>query len=372
MMSICSHRLVASSAAALFAVLFMLAGFSQNAGAGGTVTVTGNAYAFIFAGNESRLEGATIGIEELPGLTTTAGPNGAYAIEVPNDTTITPYAKIDGYYPTHLQTFHTSGQDLTQVNFQMPAMSTYNLLVGYIRSLGGNLEAGQNPGGSLTKCAIVSTFFQKEGRSFGNFDDFHDFRPHGVIGSTAVATPTAGEQLYFDEDVLPSLIQESSSRDGGVLWADVESGVYEIKGYSDTTRHSSFIATCKPGRLVNANPPWGLVELAGNEAVNPAVLTDTQLHARVTWAVILWGNGQRILKVYVDAREPVRTSVWIRQGERQVRQRVTLQPGKRFANVAVPNRILGGRHAGLRIVLTDAAGNSEATSIAIAVPRLRR
>jgi len=111
----------------------------------------------------------------------------------------------------------------------MPAMSTYNLLVGYIRSLGGNLEIGQNPGGSLTKCAIVSTFFQKEGRSFGNFDDFHDFRPHRVIGSTAVATPTAGEQLYFDEDVLPSLIQESSSRDGGVLWADVESGVYEIR-----------------------------------------------------------------------------------------------------------------------------------------------
>jgi len=86
-MSICSHRLFASSAAALFAFLFMLAGFSQNAGAGGTVTVTGNAYAFIFAGNESRLKGATIGIEELPGLTTTAGPNGAYAIEVPNDTT---------------------------------------------------------------------------------------------------------------------------------------------------------------------------------------------------------------------------------------------------------------------------------------------
>lgn len=364
-MSICLRRIFASSAAALLAALLMLAGFSQSAGAADTVTISGNAYAFIFAGNVDRLEGAKIGIEELPDLTTTAGPNGAYALEVPDDTTVTPYATFDGYYPTHVQTFHTSGQDLPQVNFQMPALTTYNLLAGFV-------GAEQNPDDTLKECGIVSTFFQKEGRSFPDFDDFHDFRPHGVIGSTATATPAAGRQFYFNSQVLPDPEQDSSSRDGGVLWVDVKQGTYQVVGSSDTTRHSRFVATCAPGRLVNANPPWGLFEMAGNEAINPAVLPDTELHARVVGASVLWGNGRRILKVQVAAREPVRVRLWLRQGKHQVRQQVKLQRGIRRANMAVPARIRGGRPGGLRIVLVDAAGNAEATSIAIAVPRPRR
>jgi hypothetical protein len=358
-------RAIAWLLACATAAILVLAAGATRAEAAGTVTMRGNAYAFIFAGNQDRLEGAKIGIAEIPGLTTMAGPNGAYSLEVPDDTTITPYAEFAGYYTTHVQTFHTSGQDLTQVNFQMPALSTYNLLAGYV-------QAAQEPDGKLSKCGIVSTFFQKEGRSFTDFDDFHDFRPHGVIGSTATATPDAGRQFYFNSQVLPDPEQESSSRDGGVLWVDVDTGVYEIVGSSDTTRHSRFIATCEPGRLVNANPPWGLFELAGNEAINPAVLPDTELHARVTSASVRWGSGRRILKVRVDAREPVRASLWLRQGKRQVRRRVTLQRGVRMANAAVPARILGGRSAGLRVVLRDTAGNAEATSIALNIPRPRR
>ncbi len=99
------------------ASVFMLAAVATEAGAASTVTIRGNAYAFIFAGNESRLEGATIGIAEIPGLTTTAGPNGAYALEVPDETTITPYAEFEGYYTTHVQTFHTSGHDLRPGQF---------------------------------------------------------------------------------------------------------------------------------------------------------------------------------------------------------------------------------------------------------------
>ncbi len=367
-----ARSLVAIAAAATL----MLVAMGAEARAASTVTITGNAYAFIFGGNVDRLEGATIGIEELPGLTTTAGPNGAYAIEVPDDTTITPYAKIAGYYPTHLQTFHTSGQDLTQVNFQMPALSTYELLIGYIRSLGGDAVVEQNPDGTLKKCAIVSTFFQKEGRSFTDFDDFHDFRPHGVVGSTATATPTAGVQLYFDEDVLPSLIQESSSRDGGVLWADVDSGLYQIRGYSDTTRHASFMATCRPGWLVNANPPWGLHELAGTEAVNPAVLPDTRLNARVRSSRVARSGNRRILKVRTSSTENVTAAVRLRQARKgqkklEIKRTVKLQTGMQDTTIKLPRSFARGR-ASLRVVLTDTAGNAETTSSGVVVPRPRR
>jgi hypothetical protein len=51
-----------------------------------------------------------------------------------------------------------------------------------------------------------------------------------------------------------------SSDDGGVVWTGVPTGVYRITATSSTTRFASFVATCKPGRVVNANPPWGLYE----------------------------------------------------------------------------------------------------------------
>ena len=39
------------------------------------------------------------------------------------------------------------------------------------------------------------------------------------------------------------------------------SGVYTVKARKAGTRFASFDATCEPGRVVNANPPWGLHEL---------------------------------------------------------------------------------------------------------------
>jgi hypothetical protein len=46
-----------------------------------------------------------------------------------------------------------------------------------------------------------------------------------------------------------------------VIWTGVASGVYTIRARHPSTRFASFVATCRPGRVVNANPPWGLHEL---------------------------------------------------------------------------------------------------------------
>ena len=63
-----------------------------------------------------------------------------------------------------------------------------------------------------------------------------------------------------------------SSQDGGVIWTGVPTGTYRISAHHPTTRFASFVATCRPGRIVNANPPWGLHELG---LANPARVAAT-------------------------------------------------------------------------------------------------
>jgi hypothetical protein len=227
-------------------------------------TISGNAYAFVFDGNTDRLEGARIAVAELPGHETTAGPNGAWELQVPDDATVTPFAEADGYYPTHLQTFRMRGEDLARVNFQMPRLDIYRALAAVA---GAEIDADT---GRLVHSAIVSTFFEVAGRDLPDFDAFHDFRPHGIAGSTATLSPAVTQPIYFNADVIPEQGLDCSSRDGGVLWKDVPAGTYEITGNNPETAHAGFTATCEPGRLVNAGPPWGLYELHPGESPNPA------------------------------------------------------------------------------------------------------
>jgi hypothetical protein len=58
----------------------------------------------------------------------------------------------------------------------------------------------------------------------------------------------------------------------------VPTGVYRIAARHPSTRFASFVATCRPGRVVNANPPWGLHELGKrNTAKVSLTWTGTEL-----------------------------------------------------------------------------------------------
>lgn len=329
-----------------------------------TVTMSGNAYAFIFGGNNDRLEGATIRLVEYPDITTTAGVNGAYSLQVPNNASVTPYVEFPGYYTTHLQTFHTDGRDLRQVNFQVPELSIYRALAGIT---GAKIDPKT---GLLEKCAIVSTFFELKGRSFKKFNEFHEFHPHGVPGSTAVQSPASGRQYYFNKDVIPDPDQEVSSRDGGVLWADVETGKYQVKAYNPDTRFASFVANCQPGRLVNANPPWGLYELAGNELVNPVTLPDRRVDARQLAAHVSTSGRKRVVKVRLKASEHAVADIVAKQGERRQRWDRDLAPGKRVVRLPLGKKFRQGRLK-LTTTLRDDAGNLNQRSAVLAVPGRR-
>ena len=215
------------------------------------VHIRGTAYEF--NNTDQRLGGATIRVAEHPRLRATTKPDGSYDLAVPDHTRVTPYIIAAGHHSIYLQTFTTAGEDLTRVNFQTPTEEVY-------RALAALLAVPLEPDGELRDCAIVSTFSTRNVRDL-TFRGFTGYGAHGVAGATAFATPALPPPTYFNEDVIPDPEQERSSIDGGVLWTRVPAGTYRIRARHPSTRFASFDATCAPGRVVNANPPWGLHEL---------------------------------------------------------------------------------------------------------------
>jgi hypothetical protein len=216
-----------------------------------SVHIRGTAYEFNNTG--VRLAGATIRVAEHPRLRATTRRDGTYDLAVPDRARVTPYISGAGYHTIYLQTFRTDGEDLQRANFQTPTDAVY-------RALAALLGVPLDPRGELRDCAIVSTFSTRDVRDV-SFERFIAYGAHGVAGATAFATPRLPAPIYFNENVIPDRAQRRSSGDGGVLWTGVPRGVYTIRARHPSTRFASFVATCKPGRVVNANPPWGLHEL---------------------------------------------------------------------------------------------------------------
>lgn len=225
-----------------------------------TVHLRGTAYEFNNV--HTLLAGATIRVAEFPSLKATVQPDGRYDLTVPDHARVTPYIVKPGYHTIYLQTFTTNGEDLANVNFQTPTEQVYQGLVAL-------LHVPVDAHGNLVACAIVSTFNTRNVRDL-SFNGFAAYGAHGVAGATATASPSLGRPTYFNQNVIPDPSQTSSSVDGGVVWTDVPAGVYTITAHDRATRFASFVATCRPGRVINANPPWGLHQLGLR---NPAQVT---------------------------------------------------------------------------------------------------
>jgi hypothetical protein len=216
-----------------------------------TVHLRGTAYEF--NNTDTLLGGATIRVAEYPRLRAKTKADGTYDLAVPDHARVTPYIVAAGHHTIYLQTFRTAGEDLLRVNFQTPTDGIY-------RALAALLTVPLDDQGEIRQCAIVSTFSTRNVRDLG-FRQFTGYGAHGVAGATAFASPSLPAPTYFNDDVIPDPAQPRSSIDGGVIWTGVPTGVYRLRARHPSTRFASFVATCKPGRVVNANPPWGFHEL---------------------------------------------------------------------------------------------------------------
>jgi hypothetical protein len=237
----------AAALAALFLLAFSGLGVADSHAAKDKVTIKGTAYAF---DNQDPIAGATIRARGAPGVSATSRADGKYRLKVPDGAKVTPYVDADGYHGIFLQTFATHGRDLRRVNFQIPTEGTYLALAAL---LDVELDANGDP----LRCAIVTTASTVKVRKL-SFPEFVAYGAHGVANATASTTPALPDPVYFNERVIPDPSLAETSKDGGIIWTEVPRGKYKVSAEHPTKRFASFRATCRDGRVVNANPPWGL------------------------------------------------------------------------------------------------------------------
>jgi hypothetical protein len=255
-----SIRLGAAAATGL-ALLLLLAslglGVAEGHAAGParrSVLIKGTAYAF---DNQAPIAGATIRARGAPGAKTRSRANGHYRLRVPARRRVTPFIKARGYHGIFLQTFHTHHRNLRKVNFQIPTEGTYLALAAL-------LHVRLDEHGDLRRCAIVSTVSTKKIRDL-SFSEFVAYGAHGVPGATAATRPRLPGPTYFNDNVIPDPSLTETSTDGGVIWTEVPRGRYRVRAEHPSKRFARFVATCRSGRVVNANPPWGLYQLRRGE-----------------------------------------------------------------------------------------------------------
>ncbi len=302
------------------------------------VTISGRAYAFNHM--DTFIAGATIRVREDPKLTAVTDANGDYTLRVPVDMTVTPY--IDppaGYHEIDLQTFHTRYHDIENANFQTPADAEY---YGLAALLGVALDANDRP----QQCVIVTTASARDVRGV-DYDTFRARTPHGVAGATSSSDPELPDPTYFNESVIPDPNQPSTSGDGGIVWTGVAAGAYRIGTDSPNTDFASFLASCEPGRVINANPPWGAYELGPGEKplrAGTAVGGIDSVKAKKRKAIVRLGAAEKLtarIKLKVGDRAYSPRSLRLEPGGRKVK----LRYGKRAA----------GKRASVVLKIADSA-----------------
>jgi hypothetical protein len=331
-------------------------------GADGTVTISGRAYAFNHM--DTFISGATIRVRELPDVSATTDGNGDYVLTVPDDTNVTPYIEPpDGYNQIDLQTFHTRGADIENANFQTPADFEYGALAAL-------LAVPTGPDGRPTDCVIVTTASARNVRGV-DYDTFHARTPHGVPGATSTESPPLEGPTYFNENVIPDPSKTATSEDGGIIWTEVPAGTYRISTTSETARFASFLATCAPGRVVNANPPWGAYELAPGEEPLGASMTAASVIGEQ--AVTPRAKGSRSLDFTVRAGEAVDVSATLRKGGKAAGEVEARIAASRDRSIHLP--LADGTRRGkarLVVTLTDAAGEAVTTYHRVKIPPRKR
>lgn len=361
----------------LVAVVLLGAGIpavAEAAAPGKTVTISGKT--FRFGKRYPVLVNALVKVREFPDIWALSDEKGDYELTVPDNANVTPYivsgwngaysdprtAPLDPetkhYNSIDLQTFHTRGEDIENANFQTPTDLEYNALK---LLLGIKADASNRP----EQCAIVTTSSARNVRGV-SYDTYWDNTPHGVPGATAYTLPGRLLPRYFNDAVVPDPNQASSSGDGGIIWSIVPTGTYRVITEHPSTRFASFLATCKPGRVVNANPPWGAYELAPGEqplaASNVAASLRTVKAKRVT-------RRKRVVRVSLDTAERIAVEVTVRRKGRVVASRKIAQLNRpRVLKLRIGPKVKAGR-ARVSATMTDASGVSFTDRKATRLPK---
>lgn len=375
-----SRRLTAAVAVIAFALAGLAGTHTASAATPKTVKISGRAY--VFNHMDTYISGATIKVREYPKLSTTTDELGDYELTVPDDRNITPYILSgeglltrhtsptddtpSGQVQTHwnevdLQTFHTRGEDIVNANFQTPQDAEY-------AGLKAILSVPDREDGRPEKCAIVTTASARNTRGV-DYPTFwaNTFGGHGVPGATAIGYPALPAPVYFNEHVIPDKTKTETSDDGGIVWPVVPTGTYRIVTSAPGARFASFLATCAPGRVINANPPWGAYELSPGEKP----LSASNVAAYVSGVTSTASRTKRVVLPSIRTVENVKATITVSQGGKVIgRNDLPRFKVNKVARVPIVRRAKKGM-ATVKVKMTDLAGVSYTTTKKVRIPKLK-
>lgn len=221
---------------------------SDGDAAAATVDASGTAFAFALPGSPYGLIGdSRIYVLEDESLETTTAEDGTFELSGLTVGSKATFVLDSPDYPAaQTKTFTVPETNLERVTFQVPDFSVYDLLAGVV-----DIEPDPE------RCQIVTTV-TRVGKSL------YDEGAHGEAEALVFSSPMipAGSgPIYFNESVIPDKSYTESSDDGGVLYTNVEPGVYTLRAEKDGVEFEEIEMTCRGGVLVNASPPYGLQAL---------------------------------------------------------------------------------------------------------------
>ncbi|MFT3699989.1 MAG: carboxypeptidase-like regulatory domain-containing protein [Kofleriaceae bacterium] len=214
---------------------------------GAPAHVTGMAFIFGPKAMTDTLEGATVAVTEDPSVSTQVQADGSFAFDVPSGGPVTFTISKDGFQTTQSAAIDVESDGIPMLGFQVPTSSTVDTLATLIRI---TVEP--------TKCQVVTTISATGTAPYGG-DGL------GVEGATVtLGNAEADGPIYFMYDPtlpIPDRDLTESSKDGGVVYANVAVGDYEMVATKTGTSFSSVEVRCRAGVLVNAAPPHGIQQL---------------------------------------------------------------------------------------------------------------
>ncbi|MCB0827480.1 MAG: hypothetical protein KDB62_01560 [Solirubrobacterales bacterium] len=352
--------------------LAMVALPSESRAAGNEVRISGKVYRFNHM--DTPIPGAVIKVREYPGLRAVSDSVGDYELEVPDDANVTPYLVAgdiepggnpmsNHYNEIDLQTFHPRGDDIENANFQTPTDAEY---IG-LKAILGVPSDPADPLSRPDQCVVVTTSSARNVRGV-DYQTFWDRTPHGVAGATAFAAPAVPGPIYFNEHVIPDRSETASSADGGIVWDVVPTGTFRMIGQHPTTRFASFLATCAPGRVVNANPPWGMYELSpGEQPLAASNVAAKPLDPKVKRQ----GRRARTVQARIETAERIGFDArLVRSGKKIAGKRLDqINPGTKRVRFKVGPKVRPGKTR-LQVRLTDRSGVTVKTVHRLRLPKI--
>lgn len=215
-------------------------------GTGPKVQVTGKA--FVFGPSGGSLAGATVSVVEAPEITSTIGADGTFALSVPSGGEASFVVKMPEYHDTQSATFLIGPSGLDQVGFQVPTDGIFDFF-----SRLAKIEPDPE------RCQIVTTVSRAGTEPYGG-------DALGEPGVTVTLDPPVDHgPVYFNwvkpGVILPDPTLHETTVDGGVIFANVPPGEYQMSATKTGKRFTSVKLRCRKGLLVNAAPPRGLQEI---------------------------------------------------------------------------------------------------------------